>query len=233
MKDSQHSELEWINPFKEWQHLARSLIQQNLINESDDGYGILTLNPLSWAVLKGQHQVWVALPTQIKKENLTVTKEPDLAAIHTGLFQSLRNLRKDLANEQGIAPYLIFTETSLKEMARYRPCSLPSFSRINGVGEKKLEIYGAIFVEHIFTYCKNHGLSEAMPRYIPKDTPTEKKPTTGERTLKVVQLFQKGLDVKEIATSLDIKVNRVYEHLADGVEAGQVSSIEKLVSPER
>ncbi|AFY60862.1 DNA helicase RecQ [Synechococcus sp. PCC 6312] len=218
---------------KEWQHLARSLVQQNLVNESDDGHGILTLNTLSWAVLRGQHQVWVALPNQLSKEKVTIEKEPDLGPIHTGLFQSLRTLRKELADDQGLAPYMIFTDSSLKEMARYRPCSLPSFSKITGVGDKKLEVYGSIFVKHIFTYCQQHRLHEAMPRFIPSETPTEKKPTARERTLNVCKLFQRGLYPQDIAKSLEMKVQRVYEHLADGIEAGQIPSIERLVSPER
>ncbi|AFY61844.1 DNA helicase RecQ [Synechococcus sp. PCC 6312] len=217
---------------KEWQHLARSLVQQNLVNESDDGYGILTLNTLSWAVLRGQHQVWVSMPNQLSKEKVTVEKEPNLGPIHTGLFQSLRTLRKELADDQGIAPYLIFTETSLKEMARYRPCSLASFSRITGVGDKKLEVYGSTFVNRIFSYCKTHGLSEAMPHFIPREAVPEKK-AAGERTRNVCKLFQNGLYPQDIAKSLEMKVQRVYEHLADGIEAGQIASIEKLVSSER
>lgn len=218
---------------KEWQHLARSLIQQNLVNESDDGYGILSLNTLSWAVLKGQHPVWVAMPNHISQDKVKTDKEPNLGPIHTGLFQSLRTLRKKLADDQGVPPYQIFIETSLKEMARYRPCSLASFSKITGVGDKKLEVYGSIFVQHILTYCQSHGLREEMPRIIPRNTPTEKKPATGERTLKVCKLFQRGLYPQEIAQSLEMKVQRVYEHLAEGIESGQIASIEKIVSPER
>ena len=70
-------------------------------------------------------------------------------AAEGGLFEKLVALRKKLASEQGVPPYVIFQDKTLREMAEARPADLPAFALIAGVGQAKLEKYGARFLEVI------------------------------------------------------------------------------------
>jgi ATP-dependent DNA helicase RecQ len=65
------------------------------------------------------------------------------------LFDRLRALRKRLADEQGLPPYVIFHDSTLREMAERRPATLQDFGRIRGIGEAKLARYGDRFIEAI------------------------------------------------------------------------------------
>jgi len=68
------------------------------------------------------------------------------------LFELLRELRKDLAREEGVAPFMVFGDAALTQMAILLPSSRAEFLEVNGVGEKKLEKYGDVFLQEIAGY---------------------------------------------------------------------------------
>src|SRR3989338_1388475 len=76
------------------------------------------------------------------------------------LFQQLRILRKTLANERGVPPYVIFGDATLREMATYFPQSMESLRAIHGVGQQKLEQFGNEFLTVIQESAKSRGLRE-------------------------------------------------------------------------
>ena len=79
------------------------------------------------------------------------------------LFQRLRALRRRLADEKGVPPFMVFSDAALQEMAFYLPQSLESFAAIAGVGDAKLATYDELFVEEISAYAAESGLSERPP----------------------------------------------------------------------
>jgi ATP-dependent DNA helicase RecQ len=72
------------------------------------------------------------------------------------LFDRLRRLRKKIADERGLPAYIIFSDVSLRQMARYYPTTDAEFARINGVGERKLADFGKVFMESIATYLNKN-----------------------------------------------------------------------------
>jgi ATP-dependent DNA helicase RecQ len=132
---------------QEWRDLARALIHQGLLTQSQDGYAVLSMNEASWQVLKGERAVSVGesvKPARSRKVAKTMaTSEGD------ELFESLRTLRTRLAKEAGMPPYIIFNDASLRDMAHRQPTTLEEFSTIVGVGQAKLARYGGDFVELI------------------------------------------------------------------------------------
>ena len=70
------------------------------------------------------------------------------------LFLYLKTLRKSIADQAGVPPYVIFPDKSLREMAHTKPCDLHNFRNIGGVGEIKLEKYGLVFTSAIKTFCE-------------------------------------------------------------------------------
>ncbi|HEU5134850.1 MAG TPA: DNA helicase RecQ [Steroidobacteraceae bacterium] len=138
---------------QEWRDIARALLHQGLMTQSQDGYAVLSLNEASWQVLKGERAVQVGesvKPAVVRKASKAVPASTSTSAsVDNGLFESLRTLRKRLADEAGMPPYIIFNDASLREMAQRQPTTLQEFSTIFGVGQAKLARYGGQFVELI------------------------------------------------------------------------------------
>jgi ATP-dependent DNA helicase RecQ len=140
----------------EWRTLARALTHQVLVEQTQDGYPVLSLNAESWRVLRAERGVEIAqspTPARGKHAAQSSRRVPlapvgaQEAAPATGaLFERLRALRKQLANEQGLPPYVIFHDATLREMALRRPLTLGQFADLPGVGSAKLTRYGERFI---------------------------------------------------------------------------------------
>ena len=88
--------------------------------------------------------------------------------VDTGLFENLRKLRRDIAGERGIPPFVVFNDATLRDMAKVRPGSLPGLRRIRGVGDEAADL-GPRFVEAITSYCTSRGLPvSAEPQSQPR-----------------------------------------------------------------
>jgi ATP-dependent DNA helicase RecQ len=134
----------------EWRDIARALLHQGLMTQSQDGYAVLSLNEASWQVLRGERTVQVG--ESVKPARGGKAAKPAASGDGDGaLFQALRALRKRLADEAGMPPYIIFNDASLRDMAQRQPTTLEEFATIAGVGQAKLSRYGNQFVELIRT----------------------------------------------------------------------------------
>jgi len=134
----------------EWRDIARALLHQGLMTQSQDGYAVVSLNEASWQVLRGERAVQVG--ESVKPARGRKAVKPVVAGDgDDALFQALRALRKRLADAAGMPPYIIFNDASLRDMAQRQPTTLEEFSNIAGVGQAKLARYGDQFIELIRT----------------------------------------------------------------------------------
>lgn len=118
--------------------LRLSAMQYLDITESQ--YPVVTLNELSWQVLRGQKKVW---------QKMVIVKK---AKAKGELFEALRSLRKELATKEKLPPYMIFSDATLTQMATDKPTDLELMKNIRGVGEFKLQKYGEEFLTVIKSY---------------------------------------------------------------------------------
>src|SRR6185503_789577 len=132
---------------QEWRDIARALLHQGLMTQSQDGYAVLSLNEASWQVMRGERSVSVG--ASVKAGRSRKGAKPIATAAGDALFEALRVLRKRLADEAGMPPYIVFNDASLRDMAQRQPTTLEEFSTIVGVGQAKLARYGEQFVELI------------------------------------------------------------------------------------
>jgi len=132
---------------QEWRDVARALLHQGLMTQSQDGFSVLSLNEASWRVLRGEQAVSVG--ESVKAAKVRKSAKPVVTGENGELFEALRALRKRLADEAGMPPYIVFNDASLREMAERQPKTLPEFATIVGVGQAKLARYGGKFVELI------------------------------------------------------------------------------------
>ncbi len=140
----------------EWRSLGRSLLHQGLVDETADGYSVLKLNALSWEVLRKQRTVMLA---QSHRPVATQETQSEARANAELLFDRLRKLRKEIADEQSVPPYVVFADSSLRLMAQLQPQSIEAFGEISGVGSHKLARYGPRFVETIQAFCRTRRSS--------------------------------------------------------------------------
>ncbi len=135
--------------FQEWESYIMQFVNQGFLELLLHEGKRLSLTPLAGQVLKGEMSVSL-IAYQEKKRGETVSPSPpsqESTAVDKEVFESLRSLRKELAEADGIPPYLVFSDKSLKEMASELPQTKAQFLQINGVGEFKLEKYGEDFLE--------------------------------------------------------------------------------------
>ncbi len=126
--------------------LARALQAQGALLAN--AHGGLELGEASRAILKGEQPVAIVLPAKKERRGRRggdATPNP----VGDPLFEALRALRRDLAAQAGVPPYVVFHDAVLREMASQRPASLADLAAIPGVGEKKRAAYGAAFLKAI------------------------------------------------------------------------------------
>ncbi|HEV7659002.1 MAG TPA: DNA helicase RecQ [Allosphingosinicella sp.] len=124
--------------------VARALMARDALRADD--FGGLSFGPGARPILKGGDRVEIVLPPKRsrRRDRKAAQDYP-----HDPLFEALRARRRELAAEQGVPPYVIFHDSTLREMAELKPTTLGALSRLSGVGEAKLERYGQAFVEVI------------------------------------------------------------------------------------
>lgn len=215
----------------EWRQLCRSLLHQDLLSETTDGYSVLKLNSGSWQVLKKQIPVHIHVVKRPETSSKAKSAETvQLSAEETLLLEQLRQLRKQLADEQSVPPYVVFADASLRQMAQQRPVTTATFSAISGVGKRKLEQYGPTFTQEIHQFCQSHNLTSDVGDSVPvAESPGELTSTY----IVTQQLHQQGLSASEIALERGVRLGTIIEHLDRLIASGQDVDLNRLVSPER
>ena len=136
----------------EWMSIVRQLIHRGYLIQDIAAFSVLKLTPRALGLLRAEETLELARPRvqdKPKKKRRKPGPVEDLNEDDLRLFETLREIRKQLAAEQGVPPYVIFGDVALLEMSRERPSSEDEFLEINGVGQVKLERHGAVFLEAI------------------------------------------------------------------------------------
>jgi len=206
----------------EWRMLGRSLLHQGLIEQTSDGYSVLKLNPLSWEVMRKQRTVSLAVTTVQK---ITWEQGSEKAEEAEVLLQKLRSLRKQLADEQSVPPYVIFHDSTLKLMVQVQPQNLVEFAKLSGVGSHKLAQYGEKFITEICAYRQEKGLQNKSAKNNYVSSPNSSSYTE----LQTLQLHQQGLNIAQIAQKRNLSPATVSNHLEKLIEKNQPVDLNQLI----
>jgi ATP-dependent DNA helicase RecQ len=125
------------------QPVARALVARDALRA--DPYGGLSFGPSARAILKGEAEVEIALPPPRKRRS----RSRSGSGPEDPLFERLREARRALAAEAGVPPYVVFHDSTLREIAALKPQSLAALSSVSGVGESKLRRYGEAMLEAV------------------------------------------------------------------------------------
>lgn len=211
----------------QWQTFIRELLRLGYLIQDADEYYVLKLNEKSRDVLLRSEKVFLAKP----EEAAPIRSDKVDEVYDRTLFERLRTLRKTLADKEAVPPYIIFPDTSLKEMSVYYPQSLPDFRRIIGVGEQKLGKYGEVFLKEITDYCNQHSI---MPKQIPhkrQEFPIKqmKSPTTQE----TLALYKQCLTINEIAQKRGLALSTIMSHIERLILDGEDISVDSIIDREK
>lgn len=202
---------------KQWLHLARQLAQMGLLKQ-DAEYRTLSLTETAHAALKSRAKFFGQLQEaeeRVAKQDCKTALEYDQA-----LFALLRSKRKELADADGVPPYVIFSDRTLVEMAAYYPQSRESLLGISGVGQMKLEKFSDIFLGVIKPYCQQYNLPETARATAPAKAARKVESGLGTRTTLIGEAYNKGASLASLMEQHQVKAGTIIDHLTKYALAG-------------
>jgi len=201
---------------QEWTSILRQLIHHGLLIQDIASYSVLKLTDAARPLLRGETRLQLARPRirekAQKKRNRAATAQ---GPYDEALFDELRRLRKQLADAQGVPPYIVFGDATLVQMARDKPMDEQELLAISGVGLNKLEKYGHDFLDVIAEYCVASG-----------ETATRLPPALRDIWL----AYREGLDLDAIATRRGLPLQEAAKQLLQLMQAGQPVEVEQLLA---
>jgi ATP-dependent DNA helicase RecQ len=205
-------------PREEWAALARQLIQLSLIDASPDNYQTLNVSRKGSEILKSREKILLTRTpfTESANASAKLFRDGTIPCDET-LFQALRALRKSIADEKSLPPYVIFGDTPLRHMARRYPQSKADFLNIPGVGSQKLDDYGQAFMTEIKAHLAIHEKQDHAPLTA---TPAPKMKTEGGLTgtaLESLTQYKAGKTFDEIAEARSLAPSTISSHIAAAV----------------
>ncbi len=201
-------------PLQEIKDRISYLVAEGYLQLSGGEYPVVKLLPDAVSVIKGEAKVSQKVSPQPAREK----------AEEIGLFDRLRSLRREIALRENLPPYMIFADSTLREMAQLCPTDHHSMIRISGVGERKLEKYGSAFIEEIKRFApklvqgnvETDSLRSPQIRSSPK--PSKDKVLSHQQTF---LLYQEGYTLKDIAKVRNVTELTVQQHLVRCALDGQ------------
>ncbi|NEV60776.1 DNA helicase RecQ [Thiorhodococcus minor] len=215
----------------QWKSVYRQLVAAGLVAVDMEGHGALRLTERSRPILRGEQSIQLRRDPDRKQtaaasraRPVVAPSDPEAAA----LWEALRTYRRELAQEQNVPAYVIFTDATLQELVAYRPRDLDELSRISGVGQAKLERFGAGFLAVLEEHAAEHGRPGDLPALPPEplqrpQAPQAKEVGLSETVLATLDLFREGLDPDAIAARRALKRTTVFTHLSRCIEEGELA----------
>jgi len=213
--------------------LISFLVAEGYITLYGDQYPVLRLNKMALEVLKDSKKV--TIKRVISKQKAAVVDEK--VTVDSGLFDILRAIRKRLAEQQNVPPFVVFSDATLKDMCKKCPTSDEDMLMVSGVGAFKLEKYGDQFISAIKSYIDGHKL-EIDENKIKIDEKVHIKTKIGnvaktekpqiDTRLATYELYKNGQSIDEIATERGLSTNTIEGHLLDCLEKGMQVDFENL-----
>jgi ATP-dependent DNA helicase RecQ len=198
---------------QQWRSVFRQLVARSYLGVDYDRFGVLKLTEKCRPLLRGE--ISIELREDLRKQTTRSKYDKKKAANQkldadeNILWEALRALRSQLAKDQDVPPYVIFHDATLMEMVMYRPTTHQQLQKISGVGDKKLELYGADFLV---------VLNDENSTNLPVDRQSEES----------IILFKSGMMIKQVASMQKLSSQVIYQHLATGI-ANKELSVEEVV----
>jgi len=197
---------------KQWMHLARQLVQMGYLNQEGE-FHTLSLTSKALEALKSRKKIMGIVQEETERIKKSSKKTGEIE-YNSALFAILRQKRKEMADEAGVPPYVIFSDKTLTEMASYYPQSMESLLNMSGVGQVKLRQYGEAFLEVIKSYCEKHDLNEKQKENV------REKSDSNRRYVIISEAYNAGETIQNLMKRYQMSVGTIVDHLARYSAAG-------------
>jgi ATP-dependent DNA helicase RecQ len=204
-----------VNPEDEkspWISFIKQVLIYDLLIKDIENYGVLKLNEKGDAFLKDSYPLTFSRDHDYEQEAITAENDEENAAVGAkayddALFEILKNLRKKVAKEKNLPPYVIFQDPSLEEMATTYPTTQEEMSQINGVGMGKVVKFGKQFLEAIIRYVEENEIETAKEVVV--------KSTVNKSKIKIyiIQQVDRKIDLDLIAEQKELSMAELIEEI--------------------
>jgi len=207
--------------FADWQQFILQLLNQGLIETAYDQNHVLKLTEASKDVLFKGKKVKLVKMSEIEKKKQSVKEPVQLKIskkqqINDELFEKLRKIRKEIADRDGVPPYVIFSNAVLEDLSSEKPTSVEELTQISGIGNYKAKKYGHYFINEIVNFIKQKT--------------EEGDKIKGSTYIITYDMYQKGMSPDEIAKERGLHPTTVFSHLANSYTNGKDIDINRLIS---
>jgi ATP-dependent DNA helicase RecQ len=217
----------------EWGAIGRELIRLGFLFQNTEKFSVVEITQAGLAALKSRQKITLTKPVAAPALDKEKHRAGEIAC-DEALFEKLRALRKQLADERSVPSYIVFSDVSLRQMARIYPTSDRDFSRISGVGEKKLREFGAVFMAevaaHLQTNARQIFADDSFEAAIRMPVAQRSKLTDTVR--ETLHFYGQGKSAAEIAKIRGVVEGTIYSHLETAMQAGEVIDVNALVPME-
>jgi len=202
-----------------WSSLIRQMLLHGLLEKDIVEYGILKFTKKSEAFLKKPTSFKIVLNNLFEEANADDEEGADAAAADGGaadekLLALLKELRKKVAKEKNLPPFVIFLETSLEDMATMFPTSMPELEKISGVSKGKAMRYGKPFLDVISAYVEEHDIER------PDDFVMKTVANRNNNKIFIIQNVDKKIPLETIAKTKDLRIEELLEEMETIVASG-------------
>jgi ATP-dependent DNA helicase RecQ len=217
---------------KDWAELGRELVRQGYLRRDEERFNVLELTDKGRNVLAGRSQALLPEAVDTKATGARPRPECDEA-----LFESLRALRKRLADERDVPAYVVFSDVALRQMARQYPANEREFSRISGVGASKLRDFAAIFLKEIANHLTSNPRLRFEDRRVaegvnPQLNQNGGRSRLGDSPASTLRQFRAGLSPEDIAKERGFVLGTILNHLGQAAEAGENIDLARFLTAE-
>ena len=192
----------------------------------DGEFHLVQVTDTGRELLSGQVKPTLLRPAKDNRASSSAL-EDSWDGVDRELFDKLRQLRRTEATSRGVPAYIVFSDATLRDMARLRPTSLEQFLKVNGVGQKKAADFGQHFVGCITGYCRQHDVAmDVRPATVPRRSP----PTAlSASAVQSFPLFDEGLNVEEVAQRLGRAISTTFGYLDAYIQHRKASDASRWV----
>src|SRR5699024_2729908 len=197
----------------QWRSLFRQLVARGLIDVDVEGFGGLRLAESCRPLLRGETTLFLRreLAPQARTTRSTSQASQLVRSHEREMWEALRTLRRQLAEQHSVPPYVIFPDSTLLEMLREAPEDLVDMAKISGVGARKLERYGEAFLKVLNQ---------------PETAASQPSPTSQDLRHELVTLARSGMTPEQISQQMHCSLKNVYALMAQAI-AGNLLSLEQ------
>ncbi len=204
----------------DWQAIGREIIRLGYCSQSTEKFSTLELTQDGLDALRSRKNITLTRPMPVPDRTRERGSRAGAISCDEALFEKLRTLRKQFADERDVPAYIVFSDVTLRLMARDYPATDSAFSKITGIGERKRAEFGEAFLAVIREHLENHPRAVFATELETFHGPPPKK-VAAQNSRESWRLFAAGSSFAEVARARGLTESTIVKHIADAVEAGE------------